>query len=1310
MYYKICDMKNLYLPVTVQKKHPVVAAAILLLSLLFFAPPANASGGKPVKKQWPKKASSLGAPTISYTSPQTYYVGHTIAPLTPTSSGVAGLTYKSTSVTLGGSYSAMCAPAFDAAGNMYLAAQSKTAVNEIPADGSAVVTIASGFTNVNCLAFDQHGNLYVSDAGSGFSTPGAVFEITAGSHALITIKNNMLTPGSLAIDAAGNIFVGQSTGTGLLEIKTGGTTTNIGTGFYSIGGLAIDAAGFLYIADGNSPWIWRVSPDYTTFTKYAFGNGEDWENPTGLAIDAGGNLFVGDQGTHLVQLIPPGGNTAIVIGGIGTPYGMSVDGKGVAYLADNTQSAIFEIVPTGGYHLNKPLPAGLSFDDATGIISGTPTTITPATDYQVTAYNGSGGTTATVNIGVQPVVVNLTALGISAGALSPVFATGTTSYTDAVSNATASVTLTPTASTFSTVTVNGASVNSGSASASIPLSVGSNAVTVVVTGSDGVTTKTYTVTVVRAPSSDAHLAGLSLEPVTISPAFSPDVFTYNLTVLLQDSVIHFEPFPADAGATVTLNGGLLPPSTVAFYLSKGMNTFSLLVTAADGVTQLTYTININRVPSTEAHLAGLSVNTATLSPNFDANVLSYTASAAASTTSVTITPSLMAASASITVNGVQVANHAASSPIALNAGSTTITVVVTAQDGSTTITYTVVVTRGSIATLSNLSLSNTSISPAFAPATTSYSASVGNLVRSKTITVTPTLTDPAASVTVNGIAVASGTASSPIYLNVGANTISVAVTAADGSAMQTYTITVTRAASIDANLASISPGTGPLTPAFDPNTTIYTISVKNAVSSMTVKAIVDDANATMTVNGVTLASGTTSQPAALAEGASTTITIKVTAENTGVKQTYTITVTRAPSPNASLAAIGPSITPLTPSFSPATTSYTLSTGNATASMTLKPTAGDVNATITVNGTSVSQGTLSQGIALAEGTATTVNVTVTAQDGTTSKTYTLNVTRAPSVNATLARMSLSSGTFSPAFNPATLSYTSAVPNSTSTIKVTPTATDANATITVNGTTVTTGTASGTIALNVGANTITTVVTSQSGTVTKTYTVTITRAPSINANLASMSPSVAPLSPAFAPATLSYTLAVKNTITSMTVKPVTSDATATMTVNGTALASGATSAPIALAVGANTINVVVIAQDGKTSKSYTITATRAPGGIDSFDPGISVNKPTESSTMAEDGILVHPGISPNGDGVNDFLAIDNISQYPDNKLTIMNRSGQLIYEAKGYDNSSKTFDGHSNKNGQMQLPGTYFYQLDYTVGGIIKHKTGFIILKY
>lgn len=95
---------------------------------------------------------------------------------------------------------------------------------------------------------------------------------------------------------------------------------------------------------------------------------------------------------------------------------------------------------------------------------------------------------------------NLSNLTISAGTLTPAFASATLGYTDAVSNATTSVTVTPTvADATATVTVNGVPVTSGSASAPIALIVGANPpIQVVVTAQDGTTMQTYTVTVNRA--------------------------------------------------------------------------------------------------------------------------------------------------------------------------------------------------------------------------------------------------------------------------------------------------------------------------------------------------------------------------------------------------------------------------------------------------------------------------------------------------------------------------------------------------------------------------------------------------------------------------------------------------------------------------------------------------------------------------------------------------------------------------------------------------------------------------------------------
>ncbi|MDB4919274.1 gliding motility-associated C-terminal domain-containing protein, partial [Mucilaginibacter sp.] len=52
----------------------------------------------------------------------------------------------------------------------------------------------------------------------------------------------------------------------------------------------------------------------------------------------------------------------------------------------------------------------------------------------------------------------------------------------------------------------------------------------------------------------------------------------------------------------------------------------------------------------------------------------------------------------------------------------------------------------------------------------------------------------------------------------------------------------------------------------------------------------------------------------------------------------------------------------------------------------------------------------------------------------------------------------------------------------------------------------------------------------------------------------------------------------------------------------------------------------------------------------------------------------------------------------------------YEAKGYDNATKVFDGHASTNGKLQQAGTYFYSLTYKAGAETKYKTGYLVLKY
>ena len=199
------------------------------------------------------------------------------------------------------------------------------------------------------------------------------------------------------------------------------------------------------------------------------------------------------------------------------------------------------------------------------------------------------------------------------------------------------------------------------------------------------------------------------------------------------------------------------------------------------------------------------------------------------------------------------------------------------------------------ATLSNLTISSGTLTPAFASGTTGYTDNVANTVTS--VTVTPTVNQSNATVKVNGTAVTSGSASGNINLNVGTNTITVVVTAQDGITKDTYTVTVTRAAPVvtlsrDATSTSLAISPGTLSPGFTSANTTYVVNVDNSVNSVTVTPTVNQANAAVTVNGYPVTSGSASGGINLNVGTNT-ITVLVTAQDGNTKITYTISVTEA---------------------------------------------------------------------------------------------------------------------------------------------------------------------------------------------------------------------------------------------------------------------------------------------------------------------------------------------------------------------------------------------------------------------------------
>ncbi|TDF97047.1 cadherin-like beta sandwich domain-containing protein [Paenibacillus piri] len=124
----------------------------------------------------------------------------------------------------------------------------------------------------------------------------------------------------------------------------------------------------------------------------------------------------------------------------------------------------------------------------------------------------------------------------------------------------------------------------------------------------------------------------------------------------------------------------------------------------------------------------------------------------------------------------------------------------------------------------------------------------------------------------------------------------------------------------------------------------------------------------------------------------------------------------------------------------------------------------------------------------------------------------------------------------------------------------------------------------------------------------------------------------LSPAFSAETTNYTASVGSNLTSVDVTPTAADAEATMTVNGSAVASGQAKAT-ALDVGDNTITIQVTAKDGITNKNYivqiTVTSSNGSDGTDGTDgtggngsSSGSTTKPSEPSNPTQPPLTAQP----------------------------------------------------------------------------------------
>ena len=409
--------------------------------------------------------------------------------------------------------------------------------------------------------------------------------------------------------------------------------------------------------------------------------------------------------------------------------------------------------------------------------------------------------------------------------------------------------------------------------------------------------------------------------------------------------------------------------------------------------------------------------------------------------------------------------------------------------------------------LSGLTLSDVNFGT-FSSATTSYSAQVANSVTQTT--VTPVVNDSGASriIKLGGVTDSDGTVS----LAVGSNVITVEVTAEDDSTKKTYSVTVTRAAAPvsapDLTVPYVSTFTNPY--GYDPSFTlgVNVINQGSGSSGSTTLRYYRSADSTITSGDTEV--GTDAVGGLAASGRSVE-GIDLTAPSAPGTYYYGACVDAVSDESDTTNNCSPGIAFVVPAvtstdatlsglslsgvnfgtFASGTTAYSAQVANSVSQTTVTPTVNHSGASYVIKLGSVTD---ADGvIPLAVG-SNVITIEVTAEDDTTTRTYTLTVSRLVSLqqkatDASLSGLTLSDVNFG-TFSSATTSYSAQVANSVTQTTVTPTVNDSGASriIKLGGVT----DSDGTVSLAVGSNVITIEVTAEDDSTKKTYSVTVTRA--------------------------------------------------------------------------------------------------------------------------------------------------------------------------------------------------------------------------
>lgn len=357
-------------------------------------------------------------------------------------------------------------------------------------------------------------------------------------------------------------------------------------------------------------------------------------------------------------------------------------------------------------------------------------------------------------------------------------------------------------------------------------------------------------------------------PVNMLPSSFPHnkiidghVNTINVVVTTPTGVgstVNYE-YSIPGGTTQTSSGATLTISNVPVGVTK----IIVYATAEDGTNGTRYEINLTKPAlSNDASLININVNGVVRPNPSPASSTEFLLPSGTTSAPITITPTDKAAK--ISVSGTQITQDpttgVASGTLNLKKGNNVITVTVTPEDGSPATNYQVEIWVEESTELGNLSVTDHTILPNFAPNITTYSLTIPYTTNALEVVYTlPASVDPSlVDVTIAGFVPTNGRYTVNVPKSMSIDVVVKQKNSDPNAGSTTYTINVTKQAASSDNLLLDVFVDGSTVDNFSPTTNDYVILMPYNTSSITFSGIKVSDGATYTPTSTTPGAFTTS--------------------------------------------------------------------------------------------------------------------------------------------------------------------------------------------------------------------------------------------------------------------------------------------------------------------------------------------------------------------------------------------------------------------------------------------------------------------